>query len=248
MKVAAFLVLLSTSALAAPGTPDVAGAAARTARVLDGVLRSCPASFARVGSAQKQCVGVDRSVESARTRLGLALGTDLYGVWRSRDDQRSVYNWVRTPGGYVYLRVQPDPGGRARTLVYLDAPPQDAPKTAAAARPSGRVSVTSGAKANRSSPRTAAPSLAPVSFTRSLALSTPRLNGQDVRAVQDRLIALTRPSRGGQGDGWYGPVTARTVRAFQAANGLPVTGRVDRATWDALFSPAARTFAADGVQ
>ena len=66
--------------------------------------------------------------------------------------------------------------------------------------------------------------------------------------MQDRLIALTRPSGGGRGDGWYGPVTAATVRAFQAANELSVTGRVDRATWDLLFSPRARTFAAESIR
>ncbi|MBX8466231.1 peptidoglycan-binding protein, partial [Deinococcus sp. RIT780] len=87
----------------------------------------------------------------------------------------------------------------------------------------------------------AAPS-ASRSFRRTLEVQTPRLNGEDVRAVQNRLIRLTRPARPGQGDGWFGPVTAATVRAFQAANRLPVTGRVDRATWDRLFAPDAATF------
>ncbi|MCV5746384.1 hypothetical protein OFN42_39870, partial [Escherichia coli] len=83
----------------------------RTAQALGGVLRDCPASFARIGTDQKECVGLSANVEQARTRLTAALADDLYGVWRSRDGQRSVYNWVRTPGGYVYLRLQPDPEG-----------------------------------------------------------------------------------------------------------------------------------------
>lgn len=69
------------------------------------------------------------------------------------------------------------------------------------------------------------------------------MSGADVLAVQNRLISLARPLRAGRGDGWYGPVTAATVRSFQKANGLPVTGRVDRSTWDVLFSPAAKTYA-----
>lgn len=281
MKVPAALLalLLAAPALAAPGPGDVERAATRAAQALDGVLRGCPASFARVGTPGKRCVGVAGTVEEARTRLGAALGDDLYGVWRSRDEQRSVYNWVRTPGGYVYLRLQPDPEGRAQTLVYLDAPPESAtqgsggsrvtttapsPRASSTQTPGTRPATSAPAPAARPTPsaqqttspdqtaRTptpaAAPSPARAPFTRLLRLTDPRLNGEDVRAVQDRLIALTRPSGGGRGDGWYGPVTAATVRAFQAANGLPVTGQVDRATWNALFSPQAKTFPAGSIR
>lgn len=71
-------------------------------------------------------------------------------------------------------------------------------------------------------------------------LAAKRLNGEDVRRVQIRLMTLAGedPSRGG--DGWYGPRTATGVRQFQARNGLPVTGVVDRRTWDALFAQGAR--------
>lgn len=34
--------------------------------------------------------------------------------------------------------------------------------------------------------------------------------------------------------GYFGPITFRAVKDFQAANGLPVTGVVDQATWRAL--------------
>jgi hypothetical protein len=264
--------LLASPALAAPGASDVARAATRTAQALNGVLRDCPASFAaaQVGTPQKKCVGVGGAVEQNRVRLSAALGADLYGVWRSRDGQRSVYNWLRTPGGYVYLRLQPGPDARTPTLAYLDVPPDSpptpsaAPTSPAATPQGGRVTVTparpaptraapvrpaSPTPAASPTPRPAAvPTLAPVPFTRPLRLTDPRLNGADVRAAQDRLIALTRPSGGGRGDGWYGPVTAATVRAFQAANALPVTGQVDRATWNALFSARARTLAADRIR
>ncbi|MBB5234630.1 peptidoglycan-binding domain-containing protein [Deinococcus budaensis] len=269
----AALLAAPAPALAAPTGRDVERAATRAAQALDGVLRDCPASFARIGTPQKKCVGVGGTVEQARARLGTALGADLYGVWRSRDEQRSVYNWVRAPGGYVYLRLQPDPDGRAQTLGYFDTPPGTAPAAAAKApappaparrAPSSPATASAPRPPARTTPapRPAAPpapaksaptaasarSLAPQPFARTLQLQAQRLNGADVRAVQDRLIALTRPSGGGRGDGWYGPVTAATVRAFQAANGLAVTGRVDRATWDLLFSSSARTFAADSIR
>lgn len=289
MRLAAALLatLLAAPALAAPSGTDVERAATRAAQALDGVLRGCPASFSRVGTAQKKCVGVRGTVEEARTRLGTALGGDLYGVWRSRDEQRSVYNWVRTPGGYVYLRLQPDPEGRAQTLIYLDMPPGSAAqrpeqRTEDTRAPAPSSTATSSARpaanppASRVTPprpatpareaaapaqtsstqtvRTPAPTpstkatLARLPFTRTLQLQAQRMNGEDVRTLQDRLIALTRPSGGGRGDGWYGPVTAATVRAFQAANGLPVTGWVDRATWDAVFSEQARTFPASNIR
>lgn len=36
-------------------------------------------------------------------------------------------------------------------------------------------------------------------------------------------------------DGIYGPQTTEAVRAFQSAYGLDPTGKVDKATWDALY-------------
>lgn len=45
-------------------------------------------------------------------------------------------------------------------------------------------------------------------------------------------------------DGMFGPATAASVRAFQQSEGLPQTGAVDRATWDALYSRYASIIAA----
>ena len=36
-------------------------------------------------------------------------------------------------------------------------------------------------------------------------------------------------------DGYYGASTANGVRQFQQEEGLPITGRVDAATWEALY-------------
>ncbi len=278
MKRAAALALAvcAAAAGAAPGGADLEAAALKTAQALGGVLRTCPVSFVQVGSPEKQCVGVNEGVEAARVRLNAAMADGLYGVWRSRDGQRSVYNWLKTAGGHVYLRLQPDPDGRVQTLVYLDLPPEQphgapvaspAPEPKAETTQIGNVTLTPVAPAD-GAPETSAPPSAPVTtlpadtsspapaegaapaapvpapvpFGRTLKVQNARLNGPDVLAVQNRLIALMRPQRPGQGDGWYGPITAQTVRVFQAANGLPATGVVDRDTWNRLFSEAAQGF------
>jgi peptidoglycan hydrolase-like protein with peptidoglycan-binding domain len=62
-------------------------------------------------------------------------------------------------------------------------------------------------------------------------------SGPHVCRVQDRLRELghaidRRPSCP------FGPQTEAAVKAFQASRGLPVDGKVDRATWDALFTSA----------
>ncbi|MFB9991689.1 peptidoglycan-binding protein [Deinococcus oregonensis] len=266
------------SAAAAPAKADVEKAAVRLAGVLDGVLRNCPTSFAKIGTSLKACVGAGGTVENVRMKLVAELETDLYGVWRSRDEQRSVFNWLKTPAGFVYVRLQPDPDGRAQTLVYVDTPPSNAPAPAAATptpttpgtatpaptspnstqiggmtltRPTPAPVVTPTPTPPAVSTPTPAPvaaSLAPTPYIRLLELLPQRMNGQDVRAVQNRLIALTLPSSGGRGDGYFGPVTAATVRAFQGANGLGVTGQVDRATWNILFSASAKPFRANAIR
>lgn len=282
------LALLAFPAWAAPAGGDLDRAALRVAGVLDGVVRNCPGNFAQIGTPQKKCVGVGVTVEASRVKLGAALGRDLFGVWRSRDEQRSVFNWLRVGQDYVFVRLQPDPEGRARTLVYLDVPPAAAPRASSAPAAPGAgatqigivvltpvqpvgppaapvlpapppadeagVEVAATPASPTMTPDAVPPdgvpapdSLAPVPFSRTLQLQDRRLNGPDVLAVQNRLIALMRPLRAGQGDGWYGPVTATTVRVFQRANGLNPTGEVDRLTWDRLFSGEAAPFDAPAL-
>jgi len=64
----------------------------------------------------------------------------------------------------------------------------------------------------------------------------PGHRGHMVTAVQRRLntVLKLRPKRRVVVDGVYGKSTRLTVRRFQTRNGLPVTGRIDRATWEAL--------------
>jgi cell wall-associated NlpC family hydrolase len=58
-----------------------------------------------------------------------------------------------------------------------------------------------------------------------------------VKSVQDRLEQIGYSPGGADGD--FGRKTEEAVQAFQAAYGLPITGKVDADTWTALFSPAA---------
>ncbi|WP_293913596.1 peptidoglycan-binding domain-containing protein [Deinococcus sp.] len=290
----------ATGALSGVPTPaDIEAAAVRLAGALGGVLRNCPAAYAAVGTPGKRCLGLSGDVDAVRAQLSSALGDDLYGVWRSRDDQRTVFNWIKAPSGAVYLRVAADPANPARSLAYLDAPtvqaselnapgksgvstpstaqgtpkpappkpapPKPAPPKPAPIKPVPTSTVETGSLTPSAATITSTATstaqiggvtiihpvhnLAPLPFARTLELRSPRLSGPDVLAVQNRLIALTigagTPNSGsGKGDGWYGPNTARAVHDFQSANGLRASGKVDRASWDALFSGEAKGFKA----
>lgn len=56
--------------------------------------------------------------------------------------------------------------------------------------------------------------------------------GDQARALQ--LLLATAGYNPGPIDGIFGGLTEAAVTAFQSAHGLPATGRVDQATWDAL--------------
>jgi hypothetical protein len=75
-------------------------------------------------------------------------------------------------------------------------------------------------------------------LARLLFLRQPRMQGDDVRQVQQRLKAL-RYTQVGVSDGIFGPYTDAAVRAFQRANRLAVDGVVGPKTWGTLFSTAA---------
>lgn len=68
-----------------------------------------------------------------------------------------------------------------------------------------------------------------IRLTRELRLDQ---SGQDVRALQTRLIRLEYLEDAASG--YFGPATEQAVRAFQSAEGLAVNGRADIATLAAL--------------
>lgn len=74
---------------------------------------------------------------------------------------------------------------------------------------------------------------------RNLYLTTPRMEGDDVLVLQQRLLFLGYTGVG-EADGFFGPKTDEAVRLFQSQNGLVVDGIVGPLTWEALFSPTAK--------
>ena len=58
--------------------------------------------------------------------------------------------------------------------------------------------------------------------------------GEDVRDVQQRLIALGARVEGDELEGLFGPSTKAAVRAFQQRRGLFVDGKVGPETWAEL--------------
>lgn len=69
----------------------------------------------------------------------------------------------------------------------------------------------------------------------SLKLSSPRTNGPEVLAVQQRLLDLGF-SKVGDADGWFGPLTKDEVSNFQRFYGFNETGIVDSVLWNSLFN------------
>ena len=71
---------------------------------------------------------------------------------------------------------------------------------------------------------------------RTLLLQTPLLQGDDIIALQKRLMFFGY-SRIGKADGIFGKQTQTTVKAFQKAHNLNVDGVVGKNTWRAIFKP-----------
>lgn len=61
------------------------------------------------------------------------------------------------------------------------------------------------------------------------------VDGRGVTILQNRLLGTAHLDREDLGDGVYDEETAEAVEDIQEARGLPVTGDVDRATWDAIY-------------
>lgn len=92
--------------------------------------------------------------------------------------------------------------------------------------------------ATRKPDPTRIPTLAPVPFERTLFLTSPRMRGDDVLALQQQLLALGYVDVGTP-DGVFGPMTEDAVTYFQLINELFVDGIVGPATWERLFGGSA---------
>jgi peptidoglycan hydrolase-like protein with peptidoglycan-binding domain len=103
--------------------------------------------------------------------------------------------------------------------------------TTAPATPTTEAVATTAANPTASTP------LAVAELTRPLSFQSPPLEGDDVRAAQQRLLDLGY-TQVGEVDGIFGTNTQQAVRAFQTTQGLEVDGVIGPATWNALFSSA----------
>jgi peptidoglycan hydrolase-like protein with peptidoglycan-binding domain len=103
--------------------------------------------------------------------------------------------------------------------------------TTAPATPTTEAVATTAANPTASTP------VAVAELTRTLSFQSPPLEGDDVRAAQQRLLDLGY-TQVGEVDGIFGTNTQQAVRAFQTAQGLDVDGVIGPATWNALFSSA----------
>ena len=71
-------------------------------------------------------------------------------------------------------------------------------------------------------------------YTRILKVTSPLMQGDDVKAVQNKLNSLGYNC--GTADGYYGNATRTAVISFQSAKGLTADGEVGPATWNTLFN------------
>jgi peptidoglycan hydrolase-like protein with peptidoglycan-binding domain len=85
-------------------------------------------------------------------------------------------------------------------------------------------------------PPTSTPTLIPIpELERTLSLQNPVLQGDDVLALQNQLLALGY-AEVGTPDGIFGGMTDTAVKQFQADQGLAADGIVGPQTWEMLFS------------
>ncbi|MCG3155284.1 MAG: hypothetical protein DKINENOH_01886 [bacterium] len=73
-------------------------------------------------------------------------------------------------------------------------------------------------------------------YSRPLRYQTPLLFGEDVRALQQRLLELGYVTVGTP-DGFFGALTDAAVRRYQQTHNLVVDGVVGPRSWAALFNP-----------
>ena len=73
-------------------------------------------------------------------------------------------------------------------------------------------------------------------FTRVIELKSPRMNGQDIVALQKQLLSLGYDSVG-EADGYYGPATEKVIKYIQFFGGQrhDMDGKVNQSLWNDIF-------------
>lgn len=165
---------------------------------------------------------------------------DVIGVAFSRDG-RVLYTTSRDGSAYAWglpgaLEFDPaSPPAVKCSSILLPAATPTATSTATyppASTPTAKPVYTLTPRPNNT---TVPPTLTFMSFQRNLLLTSPHMRGEDVLAVQTRLLQLNYIEVGTP-DGDFGSLTDAAVRRFQAVNGLVEDGVIGPVTWELLFS------------
>jgi WD40 repeat protein len=169
--------------------------------------------------------------ESTGDVISLSFSTDGYLL--AGGSQGGHVGILGIPGGLDAPASMKVPEIRCGSLAALPtaAPTQTSTATAIPS-PTQPPSATPALTATPSSTPTPTPTAPP--FDRTLFLSEPAMQGDDILLVQQRLLTLGY-SEVGKADGIFGPLTDQAVRRFQQINGLEVDGVVGPNTWDQLF-------------
>ncbi len=159
----------------------------------------------------------------------------------------SLRRWLMLVGGLLLL-AGCSAGGTGSAQPTITPPPtaeSNLPSraTTAPASPTEAADQPT-ALATAADQPTAAPATDTPLFSRLLLLADPRLVGDDVKAVQQRLIDLGYLASDGA-DGIFGPRTQASVELFQAINVLEQDGVVGEGTWELLFSDQAQSIIED---
>lgn len=78
-------------------------------------------------------------------------------------------------------------------------------------------------------------------FTRIIELKNPRMEGQDILELQNRLLSLGF-NEVGSVDGYYGPLTAGVIKKIQSFFASDDYGKVDERLWNYIFSERNTSF------
>jgi hypothetical protein len=71
-------------------------------------------------------------------------------------------------------------------------------------------------------------------FSRIIELRNPRMQGDDITSLQNRLLSLGFTDLG-EDDGYYGPLTESVIKDIQSFSTFEQDGKIDRPLWDFIF-------------
>ena len=197
------LALYSGTALTVSTLQDVDRATNVVVSYLSGLNVIC--SFAvRNASPLSRCMELMSGVQGSCLRLNAAV--NLYRAWSSGEGPGSLSNWILTPNGF--LNLTPAPTHPANSLMVISVPvtkPLAAAGAVAAPLATLKPAASPAPVATplpASRPDSAPPGLSAPVFRLTLPPGLPRINGGNVRTLQNRLIDMSKKARGSGGDGW----------------------------------------------